>query len=48
MMKMLLNECRSRGITEVDLDASPMGKPIYEKLGFAPQKHYEYLVLNLS
>lgn len=48
MMNMLLDECRRRGITDVDLDASPMGKPVYEKLGFAPQDHYEYLVLHLT
>ena len=48
MMNMLVEECRRRSITEIDLDASPVGKPVYEKLGFAPQDHYEYLVLHLT
>lgn len=48
LMTMLLEECRRRGVTEVTLDASVMGKPIYEKLGFAPQEHYEHMVAHLK
>lgn len=47
LLTMLLEECRRREVTEVTLDASVMGKPVYEKLGFAPQEHYEYMVLHL-
>lgn len=34
MVKMLINEARKRGVTEISLDATEAGKPLYKKLGF--------------
>lgn len=35
MVKMLINEARKRGVTEISLDATEAGKPLYKKLGFS-------------
>ena len=35
MVKMLINEERKRGVTEISLDATEAGKPLYKKLGFS-------------
>lgn len=45
MLNVLLEEARERGVTYVDLDATDMGKPLYETLGFSPSD--EYMGLNL-
>lgn len=45
MMNVILEEARERGVTYVDLDATDMGKRLYETLGFAPSE--EYMGLNL-
>lgn len=45
MLNVLLEEARERGVTYVDLDATDIGKPLYEKLGFSPSE--EYMGLNL-
>lgn len=45
MMNILLEDARVRGVTYADLDATDMGKPLYETLGFSPSD--EYMRLNL-
>ena len=37
LMDRALEHVDSRGIPTVRLDATPLGQPLYEKLGFAPQ-----------
>lgn len=34
MMEMLIAEAKARGVTEISLDATEKGKPLYEALGF--------------
>ena len=34
MVGYLIDEARSRGVTEISLDATQMGRPLYESLGF--------------
>jgi len=36
LMKLVIEECRQRGVPTVVLHASPLGRPVYEKLGFRP------------
>lgn len=46
MMNMLIEEARQRGVTELSLDATEEGRPLYEKCGFI--KSEECMVLNLK
>ncbi|MBB2182088.1 GNAT family N-acetyltransferase [Lachnospiraceae bacterium MD1] len=32
----LVQEAKSRNIVKISLEASPMGRPLYEKYGFRP------------
>lgn len=42
MMKALLDEAKSRGVTSVTLDATESGKPLYAALGFkGSEEHME-------
>jgi ribosomal protein S18 acetylase RimI-like enzyme len=45
MMKMLIEEADQKGVTEISLDATESGKPLYEKCGFI--KTEEGMVLNM-
>lgn len=47
MIEMLIALCRQNGVYDIGLDASPMGFPVYTKLGFCEQAHFKNLVLNL-
>ena len=46
MVSMLIMEARDRGATEISLDATPSGRPLYRKLGFTDSG--ECMVLCLS
>ena len=46
MVEMLIEEARRRGITEISLDATASGRPLYKKAGF--QDSEECMVLTLE
>ena len=39
MLDILINDAKSRGISFITLEATQMGKPLYEKAGFVPLKN---------
>lgn len=45
MINMLLEEAKKRKLTEISLDATEMGKPLYEKIGFI--KNDSGMIFNL-
>ena len=44
MVTMLIEDAWSRGVTEITLDATEEGRPLYNKLGFTDSR--ECMVLN--
>ena len=34
LVEMLMEEAKDRGVTEISLDATDSGRPLYESLGF--------------
>ena len=45
MVGMLIEEARRRGVTEISLDATASGRPLYRKLGFQDSEECMVLVL---
>ena len=42
----MIVEAKERGVTEISLDATPSGRPLYQKFGFTDSE--ECMVLNLK
>ena len=38
-LDLLVKEARSKGITAISLEATDMGRPLYEKYGFVRMNH---------
>ena len=45
LVEMLIDEAKGKGVTEISLDATYLGRPLYEKLGFSASN--ECMVMNL-
>lgn len=46
MVEWLIEEARFRGVTEISLDATASGRPLYRKLGFRDSEECMVLVLD--
>lgn len=46
LVRMLVEEAREKGVTEISLDATDSGRPLYESLGFSASD--ECMVMNLA
>lgn len=38
-LQLLVEDARRRGITAISLEATAMGRPLYERFGFVPMEH---------
>lgn len=45
MMEMLIKEAKQKGVSEISLDATALGRPLYKKCGFVDTE--EGMVLNI-
>lgn len=45
LVQMLIDEAKGKGVTEISLDATDLGRPLYETLGFCASD--ECMVMNL-
>lgn len=48
MVEFLIDDAKSRGVTEISLDATEMGKPLYKSLGFNENEAGMTLLLNTA
>ncbi|MGN0341873.1 MAG: GNAT family N-acetyltransferase [Roseburia sp.] len=46
LVQMLIDEAKEKGVTEISLDATDSGRPLYEALGFCASD--ECMVMNLA
>ncbi|SEW46613.1 GNAT family N-acetyltransferase [[Clostridium] fimetarium] len=46
MLNLLIKDAKEKGVTEISLDATELGKPLYKKCNFVEAD--EYMVLNLK
>ena len=44
MMEILLDEAKSRGVTQITLDATESGRPLYRALGFSGSEEFMELI----
>ncbi len=44
MMKILLDEAKSRGVSQITLDATKSGRPLYQALGFESSEEFMELI----
>ena len=45
LVQMLIDEAKEKGVTEISLDATDLGRPLYDSLGFCASD--ECMVMNL-
>lgn len=46
MVQFLIDEAKERGVTEISLDSTEMGRPLYRQAGFSENKESMNMILN--